>query len=288
MAKNGDIDERILADWDEGEFSAHGITHPVYRRGSGPGVILLPELPGLTPAVVTLANRLVTAGFTVVVPSLTGVPGRPWSAGYAAAVTARVCVSREFRALARNENRPVAAYLRALAKDLHGELGGKGVGIIGMCFSGGFALAAAVEPAVLAAVAAQPSVPFPLTRGARRDPGCSADELAELCARARRGEFRAAGVRFSHDRLCPPQRFAALRAALGGAFEIIQIDSGPGNHHGIPRSAHSVLTDHYVDRPGHPTVEALQRVVNLIRSRIAPQEPELPDDPAEPGGLGGL
>lgn len=293
MGKHGDVNDRALDGWIKGEFGAHGVTHATYRRGSGPGVILLPELPGLTPEVMTLGNRLVTAGFTVVVPSLVGVPGRPSSTGYAVAVAARVCVSRRFRALARNENRPVAAYLRALVRDLHGELGGRGVGVIGMCFSAGFALAAATEPAVLAAVLGQPSIPFPVTRSARRDPGCSARELAEVRARARRGEVRAVGLRFSHDRLSPAERFAGLRAALGGAFEVIQIDSGPGNAYELPRSAHGVLTTHYVDRPGHPTVQALQRVVTVIRSRIAPEEPgepEMPEAawwPAAPAGPGG-
>ncbi|MEV5411868.1 dienelactone hydrolase family protein [Thermopolyspora sp. NPDC052614] len=262
---------RPLDGWDRWEFTAHGITHPVYRRGSGPCVILLPEMPGMTPEVMTLAGRLVTAGFTVAVPSLVGTPGRAQSTGYTLSVAARVCVSREFRAFARDENRPVAAYLRALAKHLHGELGGPGVGIVGMCFSGGFALAAAVEPAVLASVLSQPSIPFPVTRAARRDPGCSREELAAVRDRARRGEFRAAGLRFSHDRAVPPERFAALRAALGPAFEVIEIDSGPGNPHGFPPSAHTVLTGQYVDKPGHPTVEALQRVVNLLRSRLAPE-----------------
>lgn len=272
MARNGNENDRWLDGWSEWEFGAHGVSHPVYQRGTGPAVILLPEMPGPTPQVLALGNRLVTAGFTVVVPVLVGVAGRPQTAGYMASVFARVCVSREFRAFATNENRPVAAYLRALARHLHAELGGRGVGVIGMCFSGGFALAAAVEPAVLASVLSQPSIPLPISRAARRDPGCSREELSAVRDRAQRGELGAVGLRFSHDRAVPAERFAGLRAALGPAFEVIQIDSGPGNHHGIPRTAHSVLTHEYVDRPGHPTVEALQRVVNLLRSRLAPDD----------------
>lgn len=42
--------------------------------------------------------------------------------------------------MAMRQTSPVIAWLRALAKSLHAEVGGVGVGAIGMCFSGGFAL----------------------------------------------------------------------------------------------------------------------------------------------------
>ncbi|MFO7253430.1 MAG: dienelactone hydrolase family protein [Actinomycetes bacterium] len=273
MAKRGDAIGRYLDGWAREEFTAHGITHPVLRRGSGPGLILLPELPGVTPEVLTLGHRLVTAEFTVVVPALVGAPGRPRTTANALLATARVCLSREFRALARDAERPAARYLRALAKHVHGEAGHEGVGVIGMDVTGGLALAAATEPAVLAAVLSHPTLPLAPTRAARRDPGCSARELAEVRARARRGELRVAGLRFSHDRRCPPERLLGLRRALGAAFDLIEIDSGPGNPYGLSPDAHHVLTTGYVDRPGHPTVLALARVVNLIRSRVAPEEP---------------
>jgi len=273
MAKHGEMIGRSLDGWAREEFTAHGITRPILLRGSGPGLMLLPELPGVTPEVLTLGNRLVTAGFTVVVPALVGVPGRPRTTASAVLATARVCLSREFRALARDAERPVAGFLRALAKHLHGEAGHQGVGVIGMDFSGGLALAAATEPAVLAAVLSGPTLPLAPTGAARRDPGCSARELAEVRARARRGELRVAGLRFSHDRRCPPERLIGLRRVLGAAFDLIEIDSGPGNPHGLPPDAHHVLTEGYVDRPGHPTVQALARVVTLIRSRVAPEEP---------------
>ena len=76
------------------------------------------------------------------------------------------------------------------------------------------------------------------------------------------------GLRFTHDRMCPGERFETLRRALGSGFEGIEIDSGPGNPHGIPRTAHSVLTVDLVDRPGHPTHEALERVLARFRERL--------------------
>jgi hypothetical protein len=53
-----------------------------------------------------------------------------------------VAVAKEFAAFALNKERPVTRYLRALARDLNAKTPGKGVGVIGQCFTGGFALAA--------------------------------------------------------------------------------------------------------------------------------------------------
>lgn len=259
----------VLAGWVVGDFTAAGLTHPVYRRGSGPGVVLLPELPGMTPQVMALADRLVASGFSVAVPSIVGDPGRPLSAGYLAQTIPRVCVSSEFRAFARRAARPVAEYVRALARQLHDEVGGPGVGVIGMCFSGGFALAAAVEPAVLAPVASQPSLPFPLGGARKADLGFSDAERDVLVRRVREEGLCALGLRFSEDAAASPERFAALAAALGDGWKAVEIDSFPGNAHGIAKRAHSVLSSDYVDEPGHPTVAAYETVVAFLQERLA-------------------
>jgi hypothetical protein len=44
----------------------------------------------------------------------------------------------------------------------------------------------------------------------------------------------------------------------------------PSSSHGIPGIAHSVLTRDLVDEDGHPTREALDRVLALFRERLAP------------------
>lgn len=73
------------------------------------------------------------------------------------------------------------------------------------------------------------------------------------------------GLRFSHDFMCPSARFAALWEALWEGFEGIEIDSGPGNAHGIPRRAHSVLTrDVQGPGEGEPRGEGVDGVVRQL------------------------
>lgn len=259
-----------LTGWRSTPFTGAGITHDVYEKGTGPGVVLVPEIPGISPEVLGLGDHLVEQGFTVAIPSLFGTPGRAVSGGYAAGVVARLCVSAEFRAFATNARRPVADYLRALARDLASRTSGPGVGVIGMCFTGGFALAAAVDEVVLAPVLSQPSVPFPLGSARRRDPGVSEEEFAEVAGRTTGSNLCLLGLRFTGDRGAPPDRFATLRARLGDAFEVIELDSSPGNASGFGKYAHSVLTGEVREQPGHLALAARARVVEFLRERLVP------------------
>jgi dienelactone hydrolase len=136
-----------LTGWQKAPFTGAGMTYDCFEKGSGPGVVLIPEIPGVTPHVLGLADHLVDEGFTVVIPSPFGTPGKPETMGYAIGVFARLCVSKEFRAFAADAKRPITAYLRAVAADLATRTPGRGVGVIGMCFTGGFALATAVDDA---------------------------------------------------------------------------------------------------------------------------------------------
>jgi dienelactone hydrolase len=261
--------EADLTGWTASPFTAEGITHDVYRKGEGPGVVLIPEIPGLTPQVLALGNHLVDNGFSVASPSLFGEPGRPLSMGYLVPTMARACVAREFLALATNAERPVARYLRALARDLNERTPGKGVGVIGMCFTGGFALAAAVDDSVLAPVMSQPSLPLAITPAQRRNPCVSENELQRVVQRATDEGLCAMGLRFTQDPAVPSERFETLRQRLGDAFEVIEIDSSPGNEHGFSRMAHSVLTDQVRERDGHPAFEARKRVVAFLNERLS-------------------
>ncbi|WP_343710571.1 dienelactone hydrolase family protein [Mycobacterium sp.] len=261
--------EADLTGWTAATFTGGGYTHDVYRRGQGPGVVLIPEIPGIHPGVLALGNHLVDNGFTVAVPSLFGEPGRPVSIGYLLPTIARACVAREFAAFATNRNRPVSQFLRALARDLNASTPGKGVGVIGQCFSGGFALAAAVDASVLAPVLSQPSLPIPLTPRQRRDPGLSEPELNAVADRAAAEGLCAMGLRFSEDKMSPRERFTTLKERLGDAFEVIEIPSGPGNEHGFSRTAHSVLTDEVREVDGHPAYEARRRVVEFLTRRLS-------------------
>jgi dienelactone hydrolase len=260
--------EADLTGWSVAPFTGGGYTHDVYRKGEGPGVVLIPEIPGIHPGVLGLGNHLVDNGFTVAIPSLFGDPGRPVSAGYVLPTIARACVAREFAAFATNKQRPVAVFLRALARDLKASTPGKGVGVIGQCFTGGFALAAAVDDSVLAPVLSQPSLPLPLTPRQRRDPGVSDVELNAFKDRAVNEGLCAMGLRFSEDKMVPGERFATLKERLGDAFEVIEIDSGPGNEHGFSRMAHSVLTDQVREVDGQPAYEARKRVVEFFNERL--------------------
>ena len=257
-----------LTGWVKAPFTGAGLTYDCYEKGEGPGVVLIPEIPGITPQVLGLADHLVDAGFTVVIPSPFGVPGRPESNGFTMRLIARLCVSAEFRAFALDAKRPITAYLRAVAADLAARTPGRGVGVIGMCFTGGFALATAVESSVLAPVLSQPSTPFLVSASRRRDPGLSREELIQVAERTRTDGLCVLGLRFTGDRMAPGERFATLREHLGEAFEVIELDSSPGNPGGFAKGAHSVLTRDLRDTPGNPALAARTRTVAFLHEHL--------------------
>ena len=246
-----------------------GVSRDVYRRGTGPGVVVMHEIPGITPTVARFARIVADAGFSVLVPNMFGTPGRAMSIPYAAGQLARACVNREFAVFAANGTSPIISWLRALCAAAHAELGGPGVGAIGMCITGNFALALMVDDVMLAPVLSQPSLPIGLSRSAKRGLHLSATDLVTVKRRAAAG-VTVIGMRFSHDAMCPPERFDRLREELGDAFEAIEIDSSPGNAHHIPRQAHSVVTHDLVDEAGHPTRVALDRVLSFFAERLRP------------------
>jgi dienelactone hydrolase len=260
--------EADLTGWAAEPFTAAGYTHDVYRKGEGPGVVLIPEMPGIHPGVLGLGNHLVDNGFTVAVPSLYGTPGAAAVRPGMLPIMLRGCVAKEFAAFATNADRPIAHYLRALARDLDERTPGKGVGVIGECWSGGFALAAAVDDSVLAPVLSQPSLPIGLTAKQKADPGLSEAELKVVERRVAEDGLCALGLRFSEDPLSPAARFTTLKTRLGDAFEVIEIDSKKDNEHGFGKRAHSVLTLELREMDGHPAYEARNRVVAFLNERL--------------------
>jgi dienelactone hydrolase len=258
----------MMTGFDRTSFTYDGTQRDVYRAGSGPAVIVIAEVPGVTPGVTTFARRMVDAGFTAVVPVLFGTPGREMSVAAIASTMATVCVSKEFRLLATRTSAPVTDWLRALARHEHSVCGGPGVGAVGMCLTGGFALAMAVDDELLAPVLSQPSLPLPIGRTRKQDLGISDDGLRRVKDRCAAGELKVLGLRFTGDPAVPGERFARLRAELGENFTGVEIDSSPGNPHGIPKRSHSVLTEHLVDEPGHPTRDALDQVLTFLRTRL--------------------
>jgi dienelactone hydrolase len=255
----------------EEEFTHEGVTKTVFRRGKGPGVVVIAEVPGIHPGVIDFANILVDAGFTVLLPNLFGTPGKPVSGGYMAGTMLKLCVSREFKLLAAHESSPVTDWLRGLARKLHAELGGPGVGAVGMCLTGNFALSMAVEPALLAPVLSQPALPLPTTKDRREALAVSPAELRAIKKRVDDEGLKVLGLCFTADGKVPRERFATLRRELGQGLEAIEIDSTPGNPHHIKAGAHSVLTVDLVREKGHPTEQALQRTIAFLHERLDPR-----------------
>lgn len=256
-------------------FEHDGKARTVYRRGDGPAVIVIAEMPGITPKVIDFADRVVDVGCSVALPHLFGRPGRDaYSGGLARSipyvVTSMVpaCISREFHVLATGRTSPVIEWLKALARSLHEECGGPGVGVVGMCFTGGFALAMMAEPTVLAPVLSQPSLPFSINKARKHSIDTSPGDLETAKARCSAEDLTVLGLRFTCDPLVPAERFEFLREQLGERFVGVEIDSSKGNPFGNPTNAHSVLTEHLIDEEGSPTRDALEKVLDLFRVRL--------------------
>lgn len=265
----------LLDDFTSGTFRHEGVDHDVLRSGTGPAVLVIAEFPGITPEVARFARRVRDLGCTVVLPVLFGTTGRdihPDAHGRLGTVTAaaraigQICISREFALLAVGRTSPVIPWMRALARHEHERCGGPGVGVVGMCLTGGFALAMATDEVVVAPVLSQPSLPLAIVgrRGAVTD--ISDEDLSVVEQRCAAG-LQVLGLRFRSDKFCPDARFEGLRRRLGDAFVAIELDDEAANPDGIG-APHSVLTEHLVDRAGSPTRAALEEVLDLFRARL--------------------
>ncbi len=257
-----------LTGWTQYEYTAADLTRTVYRQGEGTAVIVIHEVPGITPKVQEFAEKVVARGHTVFMPSLVGTPGKAPGVPYLAQSMLKVCVAKEFTNWALNSTSPAIGFLRALAKDVHAECGGPGVGAVGMCFSGGFALAMMVDDTVVAPVLSQPSMPFAVGKARSADLGLDDADLARVKERAANG-CDVLALRFSGDKLVPDARWASLEASLGERFIAVTLDSSPGNPHGHRKAAHSVLTEDLDDRDGTPTRAALDQVLDFFDTKLA-------------------
>jgi hypothetical protein len=241
------------AGWATGSHTYDGVTHPTYRRGSGPGVVVIHEIPGITPEVAAFGEELVDAGYTVVMPSLFGTDGAPMTAGSTAKAFRQVCVSREFTKLRTGETTPVAGWLRSLSRELHDELGGPGVGALGMCFTGGFALAMMVDDSVAAPVLCQPSAPFAVTPARSRDLNLSPGDRDVVRGRCAAGQ-QVLGVRYRSDPAVG-KRFDTLTTELGDAFIRVELE-GKG---------HSTVTTHQQQ-------VAVDAVLGFLADHLRPEQ----------------
>ena len=279
-----------LADFRPREISFDGTPKRVYIMGSGPAVIVIPEMPGISPQIARFCRWVRDAGFTVYLPSLFGKDGEVPSATEGLTVLKKACVSAEFRALAANQTSPVTVWLRALAKLAHAECGGPGIGAIGMCFTGNFALSMMLEPAMLAPVLAQPSLPM-------NDPGgleISPADLSAVKSRLEREDLTVLAYRFQGDRFCTAQRFAAYSHALGDRIICKALPDSAAHPAPPPFFAevvgcpHSVVTAHLIDEAGQPTLQARDEILAFFAHRLLPNRAQSGSLPCQGEGWGGV
>ncbi|MFD8010821.1 dienelactone hydrolase family protein [Streptomyces sp. NPDC058955] len=264
-------DDDPLDDFERREVVVDGVGKRVYVSGAGPAVVIMPEMPGISPDVARFARWVREAGFSVYLPSLFGVDGAYPRAEAAGTVVRRACVAAEFRAFAGGGTSPVVAWLRGLARVAHAERGGPGVGAVGLCFTGNFALSMTLEPVVVAPVVNHPSLPLDDPAGLE----LGEDDAAAVAERVRRDGLKVLAYRFENDRWCTGRRFAAYRALLGDAFDGRVLPDGAANADPPPffrevvGCAHSVVTAHLVDAAGHPTVRARDEIIAFLAERLA-------------------
>jgi dienelactone hydrolase len=274
MTKRSMKENDALEDFTHREIALDGVTRVVHVAGSGPAVIVMTEMPGISPHVARFSRWVREAGLTVYMPSLFGRDGAVVDAEEGATVFRRACVSAEFRAFAgkavANQSSPVTHWLRSLARLAHQECGGPGVGAIGMCWTGNFALSMMLEPAMLAPVLSQPSLPFD-------DPGgieISPDDIRAVRQRLDRENLTVLAYRFEGDKFCRAQRFAAYAEALGDRFVGRVLPDSAANTDVPPFFAqhvttpHSVVTAHLIDEAGQPTVAARDEILRFFVQRL--------------------
>jgi dienelactone hydrolase len=260
-----------LEDFDPREVTLDGGTKVVHVAGSGPAVIVMTEMPGISPHVARFSRWVRDAGFTVYMPSLFGRDGAVPNVEEGTATFRRACVSAEFRAFAANESSPVTQWLRSLARLAHGECGGPGVGAIGMCFTGNFALTMMLEPAMLAPVLAEPTLPLDDPAGLEIAP----EELTAVRERLEAEDLSVMAYRFEGDRFCRAERFAAYSQALGERFIGRVLPDSAANPDTAPffeqvvASPHSVVTAHLIDEAGQPTIAARDEILSFFTHRLA-------------------
>ncbi len=260
-----------LDDFEARLISLDGVEKNVYISGNGPAVIVMTEMPGISPHVARFARWVRDAGFTVFMPSLFGRDGAVPTVEEGEKVFQRACMSAEFRAFAGNGSSPVTRWLRALAGHAHELCGGPGVGAIGMCFTGNFALSMTLSPSVIAPVLSQPSLPVDDPGGLESPP----EELAAVRARLEKDDLIVLAYRFSGDQICRAERFAAYAEALGPRFKgktlpdtAANTDVAPFFEKHVPYP-HSVVTQHLINEAGEPTIQARDEILKFFLDRLS-------------------
>lgn len=242
-------------------FENDGIRYRVFHRGRGPGVIVMHEILGLAPSCVSLGDCLAREGFTVFLPMFFGEPGKASRALTGARDIARICISREFHCLARNESSPVTIWLRALSREVHHQCGGPGVGAIGMCLTGGFVLSMMIDEWLIAPVACQPALPFVspvklpfgIDAAQRSALGVSDEDLANAKRRHEAGA-PLLGLRYDKDTICPRERMDRLKKEFP---KMVRMEIASDE------KKHSTLTEDFSPEAYRELVDFLRRNLRL-------------------------
>jgi len=244
----------MIEEYQKTQFEAEGIFHDVYFNGSGPPVVLMHELPGVTVGCLRVSQQIIDEGFTVYLPLFFGQPERTQTVRN---LISTICIRREFNIFTSNGSSPIAAWLRDFCRKVSAENGRSGVGLIGMCFTGNVVLSVMLEPAVRATAICEPALPF-FHKAAL---GVPEQDLIAAQPRAQQNPILA--YRFSDDNKCPRERFDTLRNTFGSGIKTVEFPSQPGNPFRLPQSAHSVLTNEFpgYQDPNHPTQRALSEIL---------------------------
>lgn len=231
----------------EGPVGTSTRTFDVYTRGSGAPVVIMQELPGIGQQTLAFADALVDAGFQVWLPHLFGPIGRTSMGGN---LVRLMCMRREFQVFAKRKSSAMTDWMRALCGDVKERTGARGVGVVGMCLTGNFAMTLIADDAVLAAVASQPSLPAP---------HMSSEEIsAARKALDEKGAMHA--YRFESDKLCTAAHFRTINRAFNDNAERVCL-------HTLPGKGHSVFTIDFDPADG-PTADALRQIIDYFGTQL--------------------
>ena len=263
MPESQDMRFDSLGDFECQPLTFEGKRRDVYVMGEGPAVIVMSEMPGIYQLVADFARRLSDEGYTVWMPDMFGDAGRVPTTGYTMMSIAKACISREFYAFSANKSSPIVDWLRALARHAHEVSGGRGVGAIGMCFTGNFAFNLMLEPCMLAPVLSQPSLPLGQKGGLHIAP----DELRCIKDRLESEDLTVLGYCFEGDGFCEKERFDDYSKALGDRFIGTRLPAESAKP-GTGQPPHSVVTRHLIDEDGEPTRTALDEILAFYAYRL--------------------
>lgn len=235
------------------KFPSHGIQKTIYRSKHGTmPLLILHELPGMSPSFLHYCRDMIGKDFRVYAPLLFKSPNEKMSQ-----IQQRLfCISREFKQLftlrsVDEDGAPFASWLLALVSEVSKQNPEKKIGVVGMCLTGSFAIAAIVHPSVNAAISCQPSYPFfrnietlGLSKTQRQEVADRASSLSIPCAK---------GYRYKGDRICRASHMRALKSVLGSSFECFPELAG---------SQHSTLTS------GSRNPEVFRDVLEFLNKRL--------------------